>query len=578
MKGKWFALGCLTSVLILVASLFLIYSSATNYLNRHSSEKEKLSPDTWLVMELKNEINEFTEISDDFWGRKQNSAHNYIQKINKAAKDKNIKGIIILPEYFSCGYATANSIMTALQNFKAEGKQVYAYLSSTTNGGYYLSTVADSIYLNPSASAGILLTGVGGHILYYEQLLNKLGIDMQVIHAGKYKAAGEQYNRSDMSPEFRENLTALYSDIYKQMIANIAANRKLNEEHLRILYEERQDVWLNGEAAKEAGLVDGLAQYKEFLITLKPGAADGSEVNTMPILDYNPVILPSSLDKIAVVYAQGTIMAQTEPALNVITAKKIEKLLQKIKDDPKIKSVVLRVNSPGGSALESEIIMNAIKDLQLVKPVVVSMGDVAASGGYYISCSADQIIADPMTITGSIGVVAMIPNLKNMGQKIGVNSNVIKYGRYSDFLNPWEAPDPDELAALQRSILQVYDEFKSRVATGRDLTLAQVEEIAQGRVWSSNQALQNGLIDGIGGLDVAVQKAAELVAITNYEIAYYPEQKSMMDYFLKEYFDIEMAAQLIAGNVEQLDILNELQRLKAIQEQPRQAYCPVKID
>ncbi|MCF7918623.1 MAG: signal peptide peptidase SppA [Candidatus Cloacimonetes bacterium] len=578
MRGKWFAFGCLTSIIILIATLVLVFHSASNYMNRHSTEKKKLVSDTWLVLKLENEIKEFNELSDDFWGKKQSSAHNYIQKINQAAHDKNITGIILQPEYFSCGYATLDGIMAALQNFRDQGKSVFAYVNSTTNRGYYLTTVANRIYLNPSASAGILLTGVGGHILYYEQLLNKLGIDMQVIHAGKYKAAGEQFNRSDMSPEFRENLSSLYSDIYSQMISTIAANRNLTEAEVKAVYEDRNDIWLNGEAALKAGLVDELVIYKNFLERLKPGFTEQDEVTRLSINSYELNTLPIALNKIAVLYAEGSIMAQAEPALNVITAQKTSKLLQKIKDNPKIKAVVIRVNSPGGSALESELILNAVRDLQLTKPVVVSMGDVAASGGYYIACSADQIFADPMTITGSIGVVAMFPNLTSMGEKIGVNANTVKFGRYSDFLNPWEKPDPNELAAMQRSIMQVYDEFKSHVANGRDLTLNEVEDIAQGRVWSSKQALQNGLIDAVGSLDDAVKKAAELASVTGYQVEYYPEPSSLMDYFLKEYFDIEMAASIISGKVEQLDILNELQRLKAIQQQPRQAYCPVELN
>ena len=577
MKGKWFAFGCLTSIVLLIGVMVLAFTSVNNYMTKHTTDKKKLVSGTWLVMNLENEIKEFSEMSEDFWGKKQISAHNYIQKINSAAKDKNIKGIILLPEYFSCGYSTLNSMMNALENFKDSGKPVYAYLNSVTNRGYYLASIADQIYLNPSASADILLTGVGGHILYYEQLLDKLGIDMQVVHAGKYKAAGEQYSRSEMSPEFRENLTGLYRDIYNEMISTIAENRNLEDAAVRAIYEERENIWINGEMSLKSGLVDELLLYKAFQDRLKSGLSETDEFEHLSILDYETTAFPTSSNKIAVLYAQGSIMAQSGPGLNVITAEKTSKLLKKIKDNPKIKGVVIRVNSPGGGALESEIILNAIRDLQLEKPVVVSMGDVAASGGYYIACSAERIYADPMTITGSIGVVAMFPNLSNMGDKIGVNANVVNYGRYSDFLNPWEKPDPNELAAMQSSIMQVYDEFKSRVAMGRNLTLNQVEDIAQGRVWSSRQALDFGLIDVVGDLDEAVKGAAELANVTNYQIAWYPEQKSMMDYMLKEYFDIEMAVQLMAGKFDQVEIMNEIERLKAIQQQPRQAYCPVMI-
>lgn len=576
MKGKWYAFGCLTSLVLVIVVLVLIFTSINSYMTSHRTEKKKIQSGTWLVLNLENQINEFTEFSDDIWGRKQNSAHSYIQKIKKATEDDMIKGLIIHPKMFSCGYSTLNSMMEAIEEFQQKGKPVYAYLNSAANRGYYLASASDKIFLNPSASAGIILTGIGGHILYYEELLDKLGIEMQVVHAGKYKAAGEQFNRKEMSPEFRENLTALYRDIYDEMITTIANNRKLDKKAVRSLYEERSDIWINGEFALKSGLIDGLVTYKEFLSSLEHGSSI-SEEKLVSIIDYNKTELPSSLNKVAVIYAQGSITTQTEASFNVITAAKMQKIIDAVKKDAKIKAVVLRVNSPGGSALESEIILNSIKELQREKPVVVSMGDVAASGGYYISCSADQIFADPMTITGSIGVVAMFPNLTEMSDKIGINSSTVSYGRYTDILNPFTPPDPDEMAAVKSSIMQVYDEFKGRVATGRDLTLNQVEDIAQGRVWSSQQALKHGLIDQIGDTDSAIEKAAEIAGITNYRVTYLPEQKTLMDYFLKEYFDIEMAVSVFTHGTKSLDVLNELKRLESIENDPNQAYCPVDI-
>ncbi len=573
MRGKWYALGCLTSFVLLIVVLVFAVSGIGNYITKYKGDKKKTTENTWLVLTLDQEIKEFSEISEGFWGKQNNSAHNYIQAIRIAAEDDKIAGLIICPEYFAAGYSTLNQLMSALDYFKAGGKPVYAYLNSVTNRGYYLATIADKIYLNPSASAGILLTGIGGHILYYEQLLEKLGIDMQVIHAGKYKAAGEQFVRNEMSPEFRENLTSLYRDLYQEMLIKIANNRGIEIKELRQIYEERDNIWINGEYSLKAGLVDELLQYQDLLDN-----NNITKTNKLNLADYQIAPELKNDNRIAVLYTQGNITAQSEPAIDVITSEKMIRQLTLLEKNPKVKAIVLRINSPGGSALESDIILNEIRKVQRSKPIVVSMGDVAASGGYYIACDADYIFADPMTITGSIGVVAIFPNMNKMGDKIGVNSSSIKYGRYSDILNLWELPDESELAAVQLSILDIYDEFKNHVAAGRNLTLNQVEDIAQGRVWSSLQAKNIGLIDEIGNLNKAVDKAAELADVTQYSTEYYPEQKSLIDIFLKEYFDIEMAVQFLSGKIEYLNIIRELEHLQALKDNPKQAYCPVTID
>jgi len=573
MRGKWYGLGCLTSLVLVIVVIVLVFSGTSSYLKKYTGDKKKVADNTWLLLKLDNEVKEFSEISEDLWGGKSKSAHNYIQAIDRAASDIKISGIILCPQYFSAGYSTLNQIMNSLNNFKASGKPVYAYLNSVTNRGYYLASAANQIYLNPSSSAGILLTGIGGHILYYEELLEKLGVDMQVIHAGKYKAAGEQFVRNEMSPEFRENLTSLYSDMYQEMLNTIAVNRGIESKELRTLYEERDNIWINGQYSLKSGLVDELTQYQDLL-----DRNNIKKANLIGIADYPLPPLMQPDNKIAVLYAQGNITAQAEPAIDMITSAKMIRQLEELENNPKIKGIVLRINSPGGSALESDIILSKLLKVQRTKPLVVSMGNVAASGGYYIACSADYIYADPMTITGSIGVVSIFPNLNKMGDKIGVNSSSIKYGKYSDILNPWEKPSSSELAAMQSSMMEIYDEFKSHVASGRDMTLNQVEDLAQGRVWSSRQAKINGLIDEVGYLDEAVKKTAEIAGISKYATVYYPEQKSLMDIFLKEYFDIEMATQILSGQIEYLDVVKELHFLQSLKTDPRQAYCPVNVD
>jgi len=573
MKGKWFGFGCLTSILLLLAIVLISFFSVKNYFNKYKGDNKKVADSTWLVLNLVKEVKEFSELSEDFLGKKNNSVHNYIQAIDRAAEDERIAGIILCPQYFTAGYSTLDQLMNSLQNFKASGKPVYAYVNSITNRGYYIASIADKVYLNPSSSAGILLTGIGGHILYYEQMLDKLGIEMQVIHAGKYKAAGEQFVRNEMSPEFKENLTSLYGDMYQQMLQTIAENRGIEVLDLRNLYEERDNIWINGQYSLKTGLVDELMQYQELLDML-----DINKSNKMNLTEYPipPRLVPDN--KIAVLYAQGNITTQTGPAIDMITSSKLFKELELIEKNPNVKGIVLRINSPGGSALESDIILNKLLEVQRTKPIVVSMGDVAASGGYYIACSANYIYADPMTITGSIGVVSIFPNLNKMSDSIGVNSSSIRYGKYSDLFNIWEKPNEAELIAMQSSMMGIYDEFKTHVANGRAMTLNQVESIAQGRVWSSKQAKDNGLIDDIGNLNDAIDKAAEIADISSFAIEYYPKQKSLMDLLLNEYFNIDMAVQVLSGKIEYLDMMKELEYLKSIKADPRQTYCPVIVD
>jgi len=573
MKGKWFGFGCLTSIILLLAFSIISIYGVNKYFKKYKGDKKKVADSTWLILNLENELKEYSEISEDFWGKKNNSVHNYIQAIDRAADDSKIAGIIICPQYFTAGYSTLDQLMNSLQDFKETGKPVYSYINSITNRGYYISSVADKIYLNPSSSAGILLTGIGGHILYYEQMLDKLGIEMQVIHAGKYKAAGEQFVRNEMSPEFRENLTSLYRDMYQTMLQKIADNRGLEVKGLRNIYEERDNIWINGQFSLKSGLVDELAQYQELLDIYNIQKTNKMDISEYPL---PPRLVPDN--KIAVLYAQGNITTNSGPALGNITSDKLFKQLNLIEKNPKVKAIVMRINSPGGSALESDIILNELLEVQRTKPIIVSMGDVAASGGYYIACNADYIYADPMTITGSIGVVSIFPNLDKMGDSIGVNSSSVKFGKYSDLLNVWEKPNASDLSAMQSSMMEIYDEFKSHVAYGRNMTLNQVENIAQGRVWSSVQAKNNGLIDEIGDLNDATAKAAEIAGISSYAIEYYPKQKSLMDLLLKEYFDIDAAVQVLTGKIEYLDMIIEMQNLQSIKADPKQAYCPVIVD
>ncbi|MBT6994390.1 MAG: signal peptide peptidase SppA [Candidatus Cloacimonetes bacterium] len=543
MRKKWFAFGCLTSILIIVFSFVLVVRSVSKL---GTQKKTKIADNSYLHIKLSGTIYDYNEIKDNFFHNENLFAHDIIEKVEKATKDDRISGIILEPSWISGGFATLNEIMLALENFQASGKEVVAYLEVCGNRDYYLASVADEIVLNPSASAGILLTGIGTNILFYKDVLDKLGIEMQVIHAGKFKGAGEPFTRNEMSPPFRESIAKLFSDIYEKMISELAENRQLTDVDVRKIYENRMELFINQENAIEYNLVDNLMFHDDFMKGRK----------TVKLADYHS-FMPSNFtkDKVAVIYAQGSIVKQkTDFMATQITSQKIAKICEKIAKDNSVKAVVLRVNSPGGSALESEIIFQHLQKIN--KPIVVSMGNVAASGGYYIAANADYIFADPFTITGSIGVVAMYPNLKKFSDKIGIHSDPISKGKFSNITDPFLETKSTTIAAMKIGIEATYQEFKNRVADGRNMSITEVEKIAQGRIWSSNDALENNLIDEVGSQKNAIQKAAELAEIANYSVKYFPKQKTLTEIFLKEKFNFEMVSNLFVPN-----ILNDAKQL-----------------
>lgn len=573
MKGKWFAFGCLTSVVIIIVMIFSTFN-IIGIMSKSMGKKKQLKvilPGSYLHVKLTGEIVEYNEFSESFFGEDAIGTHSIVQKINKASYDKNIKGIILEPQWMYCGMANINEIMEAIKHFKSSGKKVYAYFSMAGNRDYILASIADSIYLNPSASGGLFLTGVGGSVLFYKDLLDKIGIEMKVIHAGKYKGAGENFSRSSFSKPVKENLDKLFTTIYDKMIAMIAENRNLSIEQIKYIYENRKEIFISGEKAIEYNLVDQLCFREDLFKEL------GIKKNQLISLKrYKLSSRDKEKERIAVVYAQGGIApSNTFYTAQNLSASKIDEVLDKLEIDNSIKAVVLRVNSPGGSALESEIILNRIKQLRSVKPVIISMGNVAASGGYYISAESDYTYADPFTITGSIGVVAMIPNISKLSKNIGLNSEQLKRGKYSDVFNPYNEPNAEEFEALKKNIEETYIEFKTRVANGREMTLEEVELLAQGQVWSSEDALDKNLIDGVGMLNDAIIKAAEIAGVAEYSVHFYPKKKSIFEEFLKDKFDIDLAAEFMKSDItKEIGLDRSLLFYNNIKNAPIQAIMP----
>ena len=443
--------------------------------------------------------------------------------IHKAKNNDKIKGIKIHSGNISSGWAQAHEIRKALNDFRDTGKFIYAYSDYISQIGYYLSSVADSIFMNPMGM--MELKGLASEVLYYEDFQNQYGVKMEVVRHGKYKSAVEPYLQDHMSEENRTQIQSLLDAVWETIRDEVAESRGMAPATLDALVNDL--VVTDAEEAFAQGIIDGLVHEDEFENKVK-AAMKVDVAEELKVINLNKMNVrikeydKKIIDRIAIIYAQGPIL-YTEGSEKIIGKEAINKAFEEILDNKNIKGVVLRIDSPGGDALTSEIILNASRALKDKKPFVVSMGNVAASGGYYISCLADRIFADPMTITGSIGVLAAFPNIRGLTDKIGINAEqVITHDNamgYSVF-EPLERGFEKSVVA---SIEKIYHTFKSRVSEGRSLSMETVEDIAQGRVWSGKDALDIGLVDALGGLQEAITTAAELAGLDTYNLVDYPK-------------------------------------------------------
>lgn len=470
---------------------------------------------------LKDYVSEYENLfskvagQNDFWELRK-----VCNAIKTAAYDNKIKGISLELQNLEAGISQLKELREYLSFFKKQGKWIKAYSDTYAQKTYYLSSVADSIFVHPMGQVDF--KGLSMELLFFKDLLNKYGIEMQTIRQGKYKSAIEPFIASKISPSNQKQMTALLEDIWKNMKKDIAKDRKVSLKKL--------DTWAdnslgrNAQMALKNGLVDGIL-YKDVYTEQLKQKLSTKNLSIIYLEDYHldSKKYRDTQNKIALVYAQGSIMYSEENP-NTIVPSKLFKTFEKIKEDSLIKAVVLRINSPGGSALASDLICRGIEKLKQKKPVIVSMGNVAASGGYYIASAADYIFAEPMTITGSIGVFGIVPNIRKLSKNMGIHAHRIatnKGAYYSIFQNPKK----DFISIAQQNVDSIYKRFISKVAKGRSMKISQVENLAQGRVWSGTAAFENKLVDSLGGLQNAIEKAAMLAAIQKYKILKFPRYK-----------------------------------------------------
>ena len=475
-----------------------------------------------------------------FSPEKQLGLNDILANIEKAAYDQNITGILIDGNSLPASMATIEEIRNALLKFKENSdKFIVSYADVYGQGSYYLSSVADEVYLNPEGEVGF--RGLAAQLTFFKGAFEKLGIEPVIIRHGKFKGAVEPFMLTKMSDANREQISAYVGQLWKQIIKGISLSRSITEAQLQVLADDL--AIRNAKTALEHKFVDGLIHKDELLNMLKGKLEvdEKDDIEAISIDKYTNVFVKKdeeakglAKDKIAVIYAQGSIVTGNGKE-GEIGSEKISKAIRKARRDDKVKAIVFRINSGGGSALASDIILREVKLAAAVKPVVASMGDLAASGGYYIACGADTIIASPNTITGSIGVFGLMFNTEYfMKDKLGITSDGFKTAKYADIGNMNRPMLTGERAIIQQSVDDIYNTFIAHVAQGRGMTTEAVDAIGQGRVWAGSNALELGLIDGFGGLQDAIDIAQEMAGLERYRITELPKEKSPMEQILEE--------------------------------------------
>ncbi|MBT4738180.1 MAG: signal peptide peptidase SppA [Flavobacteriales bacterium] len=486
-----------------------------------------------------------------------------LDNIEKAKNDDKIKGIYLNFSSVNAGFSQIEEIRNKLFDFKESGKFIYSYADSYSQSAYYLASVSDKIALNPE---GIIeLKGLSAEIMFYKGLMDKLGIDAQIIRHGKFKGAVEPFMYNQMSNENREQIEKLLNSISDYMIDGIATEREgvTSEE----IHKMINNMYLSSaRKCLESGIIDKIAYQDQILSDLE----DKSE-HEITLTDYMKVKNPKtsvSDNKIAIIYATGEINTG-KGSYNTIGSETTVEAIREASEDENVKAIVLRVNSPGGSALASEIIWREINLAKQKKKVVVSMGDYAASGGYYIACNADKIFANNSTLTGSIGVFGIVPNTKNfLNEKLGVYIETVKTHKHSDIANGYRKLSNDELNVIQNSVEDIYETFITHVSEGRGIPVRKVDEIGQGRVWSGTDALSIGLIDEIGGLEDAIASAADLSALEDYRIITLPKKTDMFEEFIesfsaKQNIVLPYFLGISEKMINQLEFLNSKEKIQA---------------
>jgi|APDOM4702015159_1054818.scaffolds.fasta_scaffold07568_2 protease-4 len=547
-------LGVLISMVLLIIIAFAIFGAILS----GPEDEVKVAPNTILKIDLSQPIVERSSNNplenfdpSNFKSERSLGLNTILANLEKAKHDENIVGIYLdLTSINAGGFATVQEIRNALLDFKKSGKFVVSYSDTYSQIAYYLATASDKVYLNPEGNLEML--GLKAQVMFYKGALDKLGINAQIIRHGKFKSAVEPFMLDKMSPANREQFDALLASVWQSITTEIGKSRDIPVETLNS-YADNMSI-TDGKSALKAKLVDGLL-YKDELIK-KMAVFAKADINEEPeaieLAKYTAVKVGESKyskNKIAVVYANGEVVMGSDS--KNLAEKDISNAIRQARKDDNTKAIVLRVNSPGGSALASDIIWREMELARKVKPVVVSMGDLAASGGYYITAPANVIFAQPTTLTGSIGVFGVLFDVqKGLKEKLGVSVDVAKTNNHADLGSPFRSLTNDETQVIQTEIERIYGTFTGHVANGRKLPVSYVDSIGQGRVWSGAMAQKLKLVDKLGGLTDAINEASKLAKLNNeYRIVELPEQKDAISQILADITGEQVSAHFAKGQL-----------------------------
>ncbi len=585
-------IGTIVGLLLLVtmgaSGLVLLLFAATT-----PSEEPQVKDKSILVFDLATQIRDSepqTNIQQVFSGDVQSTLklREVLDSLEKAANDDRIVGLLLdgRKDNAGSGYAVMEEVREAIANFQAKGKKIIAYDVAWSEREYYLASVADEVLLNPM---GIMeFNGISSEQVFLKGAFEKYGIGVQVVRVGDYKAAVEPFTRQNLSPENRQQTQALLTDLWNKFLSTVGESRELSPQYLQQLADQKG--FIEPKEAKELKLVDEIAYFDNLTAKLREltgeSAAKTESFRQIKFDDYlserktTVSNLNTAKNTIAVVYAEGSIVGG-KGNIEQIGSDRFSQEFRELRENDNVKAIVLRVNSPGGSATASEVILREILLTKEEKPVIVSMGNVAASGGYWISAGADRIFAEENTITGSIGVFGLLPNIQKISNNHGITWDVVQTGKFADIDSSVRPKTDAELAIYQKSVAQVYNLFLQKVAEYRKLPQEEVQKIAQGRVWSGKEALKNGLIDQIGGLESAISFAAEKAELgEDWQIAEFPQNKTWETEVIERLFKTEALQVDRAVDPLTSELLKIRQELAVLQsfDDPRGIYARLPFE
>lgn len=573
---KFMFASCLGSALMLIFVMIIMI-----WMVGSSSKKTvNVKPKTVLYMNLDYEIPERTteqDFTSTLLGFRDSNTdmsglNDIIENIDYAKNDPNISGIFL--ELSSVGTSTANieELRHHIASFRESGKFVITYSETMAQNAYYLATAGDEIYLNPDGMLDI--HGIASQVMFYKNLLDKLDIEIQIIRGpnNKFKSAVEPYFLDKMSDANREQMTKLLNSMWYQVVSDINVSRGISIQKINEL-ADNLSLTFDAHVALEEGFVDGLYYRDQIIARIKEltGITNTGKIDILTNSQYASArpARKAKANKIAVIYANGQII-DGEGDDNTIGSITLSKAIREARENNKVKAIVMRVNSPGGSALASEVIRREVELAKAEKPFIISMGSYAASGGYWISAEGDRIFADPTTLTGSIGVFGTFPNAKKfLNEKVGLTFDVVKTNANADFGSMVEPLTPYQLAMLQKYVGNTYNDFTALVARTRGLRQSYVDSIGQGRVWTGADALELGLVDEMGGLDKAIAYAAKAANLTDYSLKDYPKQKSLMDMLMSgdmpEPYTKSLIKNKLGNNYKYFEAVENISKLDGVQ-------------